>query len=294
MGGNSGCQRICFVPLPNLSYGNHDDLPPTLPSKGGDNIDEFLSGEVQRLAINGGVQLTTPSDVSQFSQSMVAKDLYGIPSQERELAMHEVHGVIDQIEETPQLISDCLSRMEEHVQTLLHWLKSTSGQVYIDKYRNPPTNINDPSTPPPTTTPSSHPYERALSMNREYVQSDPFRISFLRADRFDPVKAAERLLRYFEEKEYLFGAELMGRPILLRDLDPDTISRLESGYLQILPARDVAGRPVFLSIGRLQRTDIKTDAEVRNEVRTTCDTSCDSLYQNPESMIKFKCGVPLL
>jgi hypothetical protein len=227
-------------------------------------IEEFLSGEVQRLSFGDGtknnMKLSTPTAVSQFSHNLVAKDLNGISWQEREQVLNEIHGVIDQIDETPKFISDCLFEMEESIERMLPRFKS----LYMNLYRARPSNNN--STTVPALPPSSHPYERAILQDSAYVQSEHFRRAFLRAERFNPEKAAERFLLHFEEKEYLFGTEFLSRDVRLKDVDADALSRIESGFLQLFPARDVGGRTVLISIGQLQRTDNKTDLEILHEV----------------------------
>ena len=72
---------------------------------------------------------------------------------------------------------------------------------------------------------------------------------------FDPVKAAKRLLTFFECRLALFGADLLTRPLTLEDLDADDIACLRSGYFQILPQRDTTGRAVLVNVqGMFQRS----------------------------------------
>lgn len=262
----------------------------------GSDIDDFLSGEVQRLAIDGsgGVPtatdaVATPSGLTRFSQNMVAKDLYTISHDERELAMEEIHGVADQIAETPELVSTALSRMEDEIQQRL--LDRTSAgwsrnKQDIDKTQN--SNNNDYFDLPSSSASDciSNVYERALAMDRDLVQSARFRLPFLRADRFDAEKAAERLLQYFDLKEWLFGTEFLTKPVLMEDLDADSRTRLESGHVQILPSRDLAGRAIFVFFGKLQRKNTKKIDEIRNEVHFSMvqDLRCSVTRAPPESM----------
>ena len=50
-------------------------------------------------------------------------------------------------------------------------------------------------------------YEIAVKQNPNYVKDSKFRIKFLRAEYFQPRNAANRCVRYFEEKMMLFGQE---------------------------------------------------------------------------------------
>lgn len=88
-------------------------------------------------------------------------------------------------------------------------------------------------------------YNKALKSNREYVLDKKFRLKFLRAEKFDAALAASRLLLHFEEKLELFGEDLLGREILLSDLDRDDLDTLNMGYLQVLPQPDTNNRKVL-------------------------------------------------
>jgi len=70
------------------------------------------------------------------------------------------------------------------------------------------------------------------------VEGREFRVSFLRAERYDVRKAAIRILEYFEEKRKLFGVGNLTTKIKLKNLDPVTRRSLESGHIQLLPGRD--------------------------------------------------------
>ena len=50
-------------------------------------------------------------------------------------------------------------------------------------------------------------YQIALQQDASYVKNNKFRLKFLRAEYFQPRKAANRMVRYFEEKMMLFGPD---------------------------------------------------------------------------------------
>lgn len=70
------------------------------------------------------------------------------------------------------------------------------------------------------------------------VEHRDFRLSFLRAERFNTNKAATRMIEYFEEKRKLFGIENLTTKIQIKDLDADSKRCFESGQIQLLPGRD--------------------------------------------------------
>jgi hypothetical protein len=253
------------------------------------DVVDFLSGEVERLTIEGdgddvGVVLpmsaqdaataaaTTghqllrpdPSALTRFSQKQVARDvMYRTSEQERELALAEIHGVADPVEETAQLVSDSLRRMEDGIQRRLNQRRRQQEQQQQQQH-NP--SCHDASSAPFSNC--LHAYERALLMDGDLVRSDSYRIPFLRADRFDADGAAERFLLHFEEKENLFGTETLTRPVLLADLNEDSRARLESGFIQLLPNRDASGRAVLVGFGHVQKeVEDESEIQIMNQVR---------------------------
>ena len=94
-------------------------------------------------------------------------------------------------------------------------------------------------------------YELAYSTNAEYVRS--LRIMFLRAERYNVKKAANRMIGFFERKENLFGAEKLTKDISLNDLDDDDKIALGSGFIQVLPEKDRAGRAVLLLVPAMKQ-----------------------------------------
>jgi len=83
------------------------------------------------------------------------------------------------------------------------------------------------------------------------VEQREFRLSFLRAERYDSKKAATRLVEYFEEKRRLFGVDKLTTKIQLKDVDAETTECLESGQISLLPGRDRAGRAIIVGTNRL-------------------------------------------
>ena len=92
-------------------------------------------------------------------------------------------------------------------------------------------------------------YHMANQMNHEYVER--IKIFALRADDYNPEKAAERLVSFFTFKSQLFGSDKLGREILMDDLDENDKACFEQGTIQILKEKDRAGRTVIVMVGRL-------------------------------------------
>ncbi|CAB9528737.1 Transfer protein [Seminavis robusta] len=94
-------------------------------------------------------------------------------------------------------------------------------------------------------------YNQALTMNAAYVTSRDFRLMFLRADRFQPWPAAQRLLTHLELKLELFGPDLLCQEEITQDdLDPTSLQVLYQTWFVDLPVRDRAGRQVVIMLSR--------------------------------------------
>lgn len=156
--------------------------------------------------------------------SMIASDMSKLSLQEREKAENDVHGIGDNIEETPELLNRCLDEMNHFLEAMK---RGTS-------------------------------YELAEAMDRSYTSNVHFRTMFVRAERYRPSEAAERMIRFFDCKKELFGTDLLVKDILLEHLSPDDMEALESGGLQVCPAKDSGGRPmlaIMLGLRRYKRPE---------------------------------------
>ena len=162
---------------------------------------------------------------------MIASDMSKLSIAEREKAENDVHGIGDTIVETPELLNRCLDEMNHFLEAIK---RGTS-------------------------------YELAEAMDRSYTSNVHFRTMFVRAERYRPSEAAERMIRFFDCKKELFGTELLVKDILLEHLSDDDVEALESGGLQVCPAKDSGGRPMLAIMLGLRR------------------------YKRPENMVREQC-----
>jgi hypothetical protein len=105
-------------------------------------------------------------------------------------------------------------------------------------------------------------YGQALKMDPAYVNNREYRLLFLRADLFDPYKAASRLMRHMETKKELFGEELLCKDITQDDLDEGTRKLLYSGMWQELPLRDSSGRTVSITFTKMRHFEATCEQKV--------------------------------
>jgi hypothetical protein len=144
-------------------------------------------------------------------ENVVAQEINQMTLKEREVVYEELHGVARVVEETPEFVAQRLQALDQALREI-----------------------------------SSKPaYDQAESICHEYVNAPKFRLMFLRAEYFDPKKAAIRLVKFMEGKLKYFGPRALARPVFLSDLDEDDKETVRSGALQILPVRDRSGRAVL-------------------------------------------------
>jgi hypothetical protein len=137
--------------------------------------------------------------------------------QERERIVQDIHGIADEIDREED---------NDFLQHRLQQLEDALSRIEVKPA-----------------------YDQALYQSPDYVRNDVFRLFFLRSQLFNVQAAAQLIVLHFEEKQRLFGSDLLGRDILLADLSDADRKELEKGYVQILPVRDRAGRIVVVTLG---------------------------------------------
>lgn len=86
-----------------------------------------------------------------------------------------------------------------------------------------------------------------------YVNSEAFRLRFLRCELFDAKKAAARLVSFLDVMMDVFDGkeELLVRPMRITDLGNRALAILETGDFQLLPYRDRSGRRIMTMVPNL-------------------------------------------
>eukprot|EP00934_Nitzschia_sp_Nitz4_P006172 Nitzschia sp. Nitz4//scaffold44_size153857//48705//50223//NITZ4_002711-RA/size153857-augustus-gene-0.18-mRNA-1//-1//CDS//3329552127//6162//frame0 len=158
-------------------------------------------------------RLPSSEDEAVVAHDLLSNDLNKLSLDEQEKLIFEVHGLPQPRFDDPENIDELLLELER--------------QILLIGNREA--------------------YDHAKYLNPDYVSSRFFRLMFLRGDFFDVKLAAERIVYHFEMKQHLFGkGEILGRDVRISDLNEDDMGALESGFIQLLPSRDVSGRLVVL------------------------------------------------
>jgi hypothetical protein len=161
---------------------------------------------------------------------LLAQELYKLSFEEREKVFSDVHGVSDVIDETPQLLAESLAGFNKALQA-----------ASMDNDKNNDKNNNKSV------------YDLAKEQDENYVKALDFQLKFLRADNFNPVKAAARMLKYLEAKQKLFGSDKLTKNITLNhDFSAEDLQVARSGLGSLLPLRDRTGRLVLCWMTQLR------------------------------------------
>jgi hypothetical protein len=179
------------------------------------------------MEVNKDIDMPPLSLAVPSKELTLSRTLNQLPIKERDEVLHEIHGVSEVLDEDPGFVSQNLDLLELELQQI----------------------------------PKKIEYEMALSLSLEYVTNRNFRLKFLRADNYDAKKAAVRMIKFFEWKLDLFGENKLVREIVLSDFEPHELEAIKSGYIQLLPQRDRAGRSILFTIRSLL-PDISSESRV--------------------------------
>jgi hypothetical protein len=151
----------------------------------------------------------------------IASDLNKMALKEREDTLQDIHGVADIVNEDPEFVDKTLIELD----------------TWIAKKR-----INK----------IGKAYNIAAAQSPEFAERKSFRLMFLRSNRFKAKAAAVQMLKHFEVKLAMFGAEKLCKDIKLEDLSPEDLLSLNNWHMQFLANRDPAGRLIIVILPHVQ------------------------------------------
>lgn len=123
-------------------------------------------------------------------------------------------------------------------------------------------------------------YEEAERRDIIYTRNRELQLMFIRADRYQPKEAAERMVRWFDLKKSLFGSFKLCKSISLDDLNDDDMECMRSGYMQLPPYRDVAGRVIAVGMMKLRKMRSKENVVSRQSplIKVRASTSLTTTF----------------
>ena len=174
--------------------------------------------------------------------TLLAKEMNQMSFQQRESINEEIHGInvdqkyLDVIEETPELLKDSLCKLNEELETLRPTASAFNRSQQLH-------GSNETDT---------------------YINTEKFRIMFLRCELFDCCKAASRMCAFVDLVHDLYGDIALKRRAYLTDLDDSIEGKImRAGYSQVLPGRDRSGRRIFTHIAFNSTNEYSTQSRLR-------------------------------
>ena len=215
--GNNNTMEVPPVFVTTGAAGTFGDDKPITPSQSPEplsmlekNLNAVKDDTPPSVDVVWSIAQADPADVD----AVLTKQFNNMSMQEQNHIIQDIHGVADVIHESTEFIDERLERVERFI-----------------------CEIEDRVA-----------YDKALYIAPNYVRDRKFRLQFLRAAEFNAKAAAKRIVSHFEEKEKLFDEDALGRDIVMSDLSEDDMLSLNSGFMQILPVRDNAGRAIICMV----------------------------------------------
>lgn len=191
---------------------------------------------------------------------MMATSLNNLTFREREEINEEIHGInVDKtyfratgtMDESPEMLENCLGRMADELDKLV------SKRPRFARAFERCQKLYGKTT---TST---------------YLNTSDFRLLFLRAERFDCAKAAERMCRFVDFGYYLWGESALARRPVFDDFSESEKDYMRMGNSQVIPARDRAGRRVYVHFARDH--DFPEDQVLKSRMRVGYYTAMQML-----------------
>jgi hypothetical protein len=204
--------------MPKVARHQHESFSSSISSSissGGGNAN--ATQQHNTTTTNTTTQTQTITETDQSPDALLAYELNQLSFHERNTINEEVHGVRDCYpEETPELLNDSLASLEKELSKIKH---KPAYDLAQQKYGQ-------------------------IKKDGTYINTDRFRLIFLRCEIFNSKKAAARIVAFLELSYEICGELALYRDLLLSDFDSQALQFMRGGYFQILPGRDRSGRRV--------------------------------------------------
>lgn len=207
------------------------------------NFPTMTSKEAEAVQVEVLVEEQVEEQEQETAEALLEQELAELTLQEHEKILFDVHGIgmVDDLDD-----ETFHQKLEEF-------------EIALDQIPEKPA------------------YDLAKRMRPEYVYDKAFRRMFLRSQEFDATLAAEVMVNHFETKRMVYGdGEILWREVRQSDLKEEDIDFLNTGALQIIPARDAAGRMIFCM------NDVNASSKHESEIDLVSDAmKCFDYYAHP-------------
>jgi hypothetical protein len=165
------------------------------------------------------------TDDPNLVENVLSRELMKLSFQDRNDFQEEIHGVrCIAPTETPELLRRSLYLLQWEIDNAVPFHQK---QAYLQ---------------------SQQQQQQAAANTNTYVNTEEFRLRFLRYELFDVPKAAVRMARFLDLVLEFYGDYALQRPIRITDFSKHELKQLNKGKYQFLPYRDrggIAGRRVL-------------------------------------------------
>uniref|UniRef100_A0A7S4AGI2 DUF6824 domain-containing protein n=1 Tax=Pseudo-nitzschia australis TaxID=44445 RepID=A0A7S4AGI2_9STRA len=166
--------------------------------------------------------------------NMISKELLELSFYDRNAINEEMHGVRCLApNETPELLTLAIAGLKQELDAIAYKPAYDKAQIYA---------------------------QMPQFSRTSYVNTNEFRLKFLRCELFDIRMAAVRLIKYLDLMVELYGLFALQRKVTLKDFSKHEMQILRAGYFQMFPFRDRSGRRVMCIVGEM---GIKFDPTLR-------------------------------
>ena len=197
---------------------------------------------------------------SNTPEELLAQEISRMSIQERERVVHEIHGIDDTTHEDGAMVRVALQQLNdefdrylsEHANGVGGGSSNNRNATPFASHWNHLTGSHDGN---PGELQDDALYV-ALQESSQYVRNPSFLVMFLRTEKWNVSSTVTRIKLFFEHKMDLFGHASLGRDITIQDdfqSSKDDFNALQSGFFQLLPGRDRAGRSIVLSLAHLRK-----------------------------------------
>jgi hypothetical protein len=163
----------------------------------------------------------------------LSKELMNLSVQDRNACLEEAHGVICLApQESPAMIKEALENLSEELDKNL-----AQHQKWA--------------------------YTQSKRIKGSYVETDDFRLRFLRAALFDIPTAAKLLAKFLDLALEFFGPFSLRRPVTLADFTKEEFKIFRKGLCQFLPFRDRRGRRILVVFHNEQLEDVAPSLRIK-------------------------------
>lgn len=150
------------------------------------------------------------------TENFLAAEMNKLSTEEISNALEDVHCVGQGLDESPAMVERSLLAFDEAVK---------AERNYI--------------------------YELAARQDKGYVEDGQFRLKFLRANLYDIKRSVKQMMNFLKHKATYFGADKVGRDIVLSDLNQADLDLMRSGVFHIQNGRDKSGRVVVYMLNHM-------------------------------------------